>query len=82
MKNSVYVPPYIGLCVAGLMAIIIPISEAGFNPARDFGPRIVAYLFGYKEAAFSKWWLYVLGPLVGAPVGALLADKILYVDAV
>lgn len=80
MKNNVYIPPFIGLCVAGLISVIAPISQAGFNPARDFGPRIVAYLIGYKRAAFSEWWVYVVGPFVGAPVGAFLADKILYAD--
>jgi glycerol uptake facilitator-like aquaporin len=24
------------------------------------------------------WWVYVAAPLVGAPVGAWIADKILY----
>jgi glycerol uptake facilitator-like aquaporin len=78
MKNNVYIPPFIGLCVAGLISVIAPISQAGFNPARDFGPRIVAWLFGYKRSAFSEWWLYVVAPLVGAPVGAFVADKVLY----
>ncbi len=68
----------IGMCVAGLISVIAPINQAGFNPARDFGPRIVAWLAGWKSVAFLKWWVYVVGPLLGAPVGAFVADKILF----
>lgn len=77
-EKSFFVPPLIGLCVAGLISVVAPISQAGFNPARDVGPRIVAWLAGWKQIAFSKCWVYVVGPLVGAPVGAFLADKVLF----
>lgn len=44
------------------------------NPARDFGPRVFAWLAGWNENAFPApknfWWVPVVGPLVGGAVGA------------
>lgn len=75
--KKVFVPPLIGATVGALICVIAPLTQAGFNPARDFGPRIVAWLAGWKGVAFTKWWLYVLAPVVGAPIGAALAEKLL-----
>jgi glycerol uptake facilitator protein len=79
-KNNVYIPPLIGATVGGLIAVIAPLTQAGFNPARDFGPRIIAWLAGWKAIAFQSWWVYVIAPIVGAPIGAFVADKLLYGD--
>jgi glycerol uptake facilitator protein len=78
MKHNVYIPPFIGLTVGGLITVIAPLTQAGFNPARDFGPRIVAYLAGWKEVAFLNCWVYIVAPIVGAPLGAMFVDKVLY----
>ena len=83
-KNSTaktgYIPLLIGATVGSLIATLAPLTQAGFNPARDFGPRIVAFLAGWKAVAFRGWWVYVFGPIVGAVIGATLADKVLLVD--
>jgi glycerol uptake facilitator-like aquaporin len=50
------------------------------NPARDFGPRITAFFGGWKAIAFKGWWVYVLAPFIGAPIGGFLADRVLYAD--
>ena len=70
------VPFFIGFTVAALISLFAPITQAGWNPARDFGPRIVAALAGWGDIAIpgpeGGFWVYILGPLVGAPVGALV----------
>lgn len=79
-ENPVLVPAIIGSTVGALISFLAPLTQAGFNPARDFGPRIAAYVAGWKGVAMKGWWLYVLAPMVGAPIGAMVADKILYKD--
>ena len=40
------------------------------NPARDLGPRLVTLLTGWGSAATTAMWVYTLGPLAGALLGA------------
>lgn len=77
-KHPFLIPPLIGATVAALISVIAPLTQAGFNPARDFGPRIITLWAGWGSVAMKGWWVYVAAPLVGAPVGAWIADKILY----
>jgi glycerol uptake facilitator protein len=71
-------PLLIGLTVGALIGVLAPLTQGGFNPARDFGPRLVAYAAGWNQLAFRHCWVYILAPLVGAPLGAALVDKVLY----
>ena len=75
-------PLFIGLTVAAIICIIAPLTQAGLNPARDFSPRIFAYLAGWGKAAmpdnqYGFLTVYVLGPLVGGIGASLLFTKIL-----
>lgn len=80
--NSAAPPPglapfFIGFTVAVLISLFAPITQAGWNPARDFGPRLVAFALGWGEIALpgpqGGFWVYIVGPLVGAPLGGLIA---------
>lgn len=79
-KNNVYIPPLIGLTVGALIASLAPLTQCGLNPARDFGPRIVAFFAGWKKVAFKGFWVYVLAPICGALVGGYVADEVLYAE--
>ena len=74
-------PFFIGFTVAVLISLFAPLTQAGWNPARDFGPRLVAYLAGWGGVAIpgpaGGFWVYIVGPLVGAPIGALLYDSLI-----
>lgn len=75
------VPFYIGFTVAVLISLFAPITQAGWNPARDFGPRLVAFALGWGEIALpgpnGTFWPYIVGPLVGAPIGGWLAERLM-----
>lgn len=69
-------PFFIGFTVAVLISLFAPITQAGWNPARDFGPRLVAYVLGWGSVAIpgpgGGFWVYIAGPLIGGPIGGLL----------
>ena len=68
--------------VVGLLVAAIGMSfgaNAGYaiNPARDFGPRLLTLVAGWGTAAFPGggfWWVPIVGPLVGGPLGGLIYD--------
>jgi glycerol uptake facilitator protein len=68
-------PIFIGLTVAVLISVIAPLTQACFNPARDLGPRLFAFLAGWGSAALpgqdSLSWLtvYIVAPIAGALLG-------------
>eukprot|EP00002_Diphylleia_rotans_P019881 TRINITY_DN3843_c0_g1_i3.p1 TRINITY_DN3843_c0_g1~~TRINITY_DN3843_c0_g1_i3.p1 ORF type:complete len:319 (+),score=49.86 TRINITY_DN3843_c0_g1_i3:43-999(+) len=68
-----FTPYLIGMTVTLLICIYAPITQAGWNPARDFGPRIVAAIAGWGSAAIpgphGGFWVYIFGPMLGGVVG-------------
>ena len=68
-------PVFIGLTVTALISILAPLTQACFNPARDFGPRLFAYYAGWGDVAFpglsDLGWLtvYIVAPIAGAVAG-------------
>jgi MIP family channel proteins len=77
-NKGALVPALIGTTVGALICGLGPLTQAALNPARDLGPRIVAWTAGWHRVAFRQAWVYFTAPFVGAPLGAALVDKILY----
>ncbi len=71
-------PVFIGLTVAMIISMLAPLTMGGWNPARDFGPRLVAFFAGWGEVAIpgpsGGFWAYIVGPLVGGPLGAAVYE--------
>jgi glycerol uptake facilitator protein len=68
-------PVFIGLTVTALICVIAPLTQACFNPARDFAPRLFAYFMGWGEVALPGprptgfLTVYILSPIAGAVAG-------------
>jgi len=68
-------PTFIGLTVTALICVIAPLTQACFNPARDFGPRLFAYFAGWGDVAipgpngYGILTVYLLAPIAGATLG-------------
>ncbi len=73
-------PIFIGLTVAVLISVLAPLTQACFNPARDFGPRLFARFAGWGSVALpgqDDWsWLtvYIIAPILGAACGGGLYE--------
>lgn len=75
-------PVFIGLTVSILISVIAPLTQACFNPARDLGPRLVAFAVGWGEIAIPGprgdfWIVYLAAPLLGALAGGALYERVL-----
>jgi glycerol uptake facilitator protein len=76
-------PVFIGLTVSVLISVIAPLTQACFNPARDFGPRAVAYFGGWGKVAIPGpqgigcFTVYILAPIAGAFLGGWLYTRVL-----
>jgi len=71
-------PIFIGLTVSALISVLAPLTQACFNPARDFGPRLFAAFVGWGRVAWPGFselsWLtvYIIAPILGAAAGGAL----------
>jgi MIP family channel proteins len=61
-------PIAVGFALAVGVFIAGPVTGGSVNPARSLGPMIVA-------GDLSSVWLYILGPIIGGVLGALLYDR-------
>src|SRR5262245_51929113 len=75
-------PLIIGLCVFAIGMSFGASTGYAINPARDLGPRILAALEGWGDAAFpgdqgnlnDYFWIPIAGPIVGAIIGCILYE--------
>jgi glycerol uptake facilitator protein len=80
-------PLIIGFVVAAIGMSYGANAGYAINPARDFGPRLLAYFAGWGKVAlpgsynngagfsFSNyWWIPIVGPLIGGVIGVLVYD--------
>jgi glycerol uptake facilitator protein len=68
--------------VIGLLVVAIGMAwgtDAGYaiNPARDFGPRLAAFVTGYGGTFRDQYgdlyfWVPIVGPIVGGLIGGAL----------
>lgn len=68
-------PVFVGLTVSIVICVIGPLTQAGLNPARDFGPRLFSCLAGWGCVAIPGprcgfFTVYILAPVLGALAGA------------
>jgi len=75
-------PVFIGLTVSIVISVVAPLTQAGLNPARDFGPRLFAYFAGWGRLALPGprggfFAVYILSPLAGAVVGSAVYQYII-----
>jgi aquaporin Z len=57
----------IGAALTAIHTFGIPLDGTSVNPARSFGPALFA-----GGTALSQVWLFLLAPLVGGALGALV----------
>jgi glycerol uptake facilitator protein len=71
-------PLLVGLAVAAIGMSFGANAGYAINPARDFGPRLLAWLAGWGQVALpgvhGYLWVPIVGPLVGGVVGAVVYD--------
>ena len=62
----------IGLTLTLVHLIGIGFTGTSVNPARSIGPALMAAAFGGGTEALSQIWIFILAPLVGAALAALI----------
>ena len=76
-----------GPWIVGMIVMAVGISfgaNAGYaiNPARDFGPRLFAWIAGWGSSALpgktattgAYFWVPIIGPLIGAAIASVVYD--------
>jgi aquaporin TIP len=73
VSSGIAAPLYIGFAVGAVYFFLFPLTGAGINPARTFGPAL--FLPGAADGVAGRWdnaWVYYIGPLLGAAAAGLL----------
>ena len=62
-----FAPIAIGLCLTLIHLISVPVTNTSVNPARSIGVAIFA-----DGWAWGQMWLFIVAPIVGAIIGAVI----------
>lgn len=63
-------PIAIGLAVTVIQFVAVPFTGASVNPARSFGPFLVANSWNSNDN--NDWWIYFTAPFIGALIAAAI----------
>ena len=61
----------IGLTLILVHLVCINLTGTSVNPARSFGPAVVALLNGNSEP-LAALWVFIVGPFIGGALAALI----------
>jgi glycerol uptake facilitator protein len=68
----------IGLVVVAIGMSFGAMHGYAINPARDFGPRLVTVVAGFRNNGMTDgsrvWWIPIAAPLLGGLIGAAIYD--------
>ncbi|MEF2655626.1 MAG: aquaporin [Eggerthellaceae bacterium] len=70
-KTAPYAGLIIGLSLTFVHIMGIPLTGTSVNPARSFGPALMM-AFNGDMTALSQAWVFIVAPLVGAAIAALI----------
>ncbi len=76
LPRGALAPLLIGLLIAVIGSAMGPLTGFAMNPARDFGPKLMTFLAGWGEIAFTGgrsipyFLVPVFAPILGACLGA------------
>lgn len=64
--------PALGIGLTVVVGVLIggPVTGGSMNPARSLGPAL------FVEGALANYWIYIVGPAVGAVAAAVLYESI------
>lgn len=71
-KTAPYAGIIIGLTLAFVHIMGIPLTGTSVNPARSFGPALFNGIAGGNWLAFSQVWVFIVAPLIGAALAAFI----------
>ena len=81
--NGALTATLIGILIAVIGCSFGPLTGFAMNPARDFGPKLFAFLSEWGPVALTSgrsnpyFWVPILGPIVGASLGAFFYTRVI-----
>ena len=74
-----FAPLLVGLSVVAIGVSFGALHGYAINPARDFGPRLLTVVAGFKNNGLTdgtnRFWVPIVGPILGGLAGVLVYDQ-------